>query len=184
MKGDAMKLVLAMSTAAAIALVPAASWAKKANDVEIGAAFLDTCVAPAPDRAAVRAKIAADPGWVPTPFPSDFRFTKGTVPSRKDSWTRTIDGHEVLLVLVEDDLSKGLKTDCAFVIRDERSAMWYFRSVSDKLKAFGLKLNEQDIPHYRLHKGKFANGRRGEAILRSRSAALPGKDLLHLAIAF
>jgi hypothetical protein len=179
-----MKLALAVMAIGGAALACETASAKKVNDVEIGAAFIDTCVAPAPERAAIRAKIAADPAWVSSPFPSDFQFTKGTEPTRKESWTRTIDGREILLVLIEDDLSKGLKTNCAFVIRDERSAMWYFRSVSDKLKAFGLKLSDQDIPHYRLHRGKFAKGGRGEVLLRSKSGALPGKDLLHLAIAF
>jgi hypothetical protein len=100
------------------------------------------------------------------------------------AWRQTIDGRDVLLVLIEDQSSKALKHNCAFVIRDERPAMWYFRSVSDHLKQFGMKLNQQDIPHWRFHKGKFANGQRGEVELRSRSAALPGKDVLHLAIAY
>jgi hypothetical protein len=179
-----MKLNLGLAAVAVAALASTPGWAKKQDDVEIGAAFIDTCVSPAPDRAAVRARIAAEPAWVSTPFPSDFGFAKKSRPAGKTAWTRTIDGHEVLLVLLEDDPSVELKNSCAFIVRDERSAMWYFRSVSDKLKAFGLKLKEQDIPHYRLHRGKFANGQRGEAILRSKSAALPGKDLLHLEIAF
>jgi hypothetical protein len=157
---------------------------KKVDDVEIGAAFIDTCVRPAPSRQAVRAAIAAQRSWAPAPLPSDFGLVKGAAPSRIDSWTRTIDGREVLLVLIENDASKGLKTNCAFVLRDHRTAMWYFRSVSDKLKAFGLKLKEQDIPHYRIHRGTFANGQKGEVELRSRSAGLSGKDVLHLAIAF
>lgn len=179
-----MKLYLGLVAVAIATLASAPGWAKKQDDVEIGAAFIDTCVRPAPDSAAVRAAIVANSAWVSTPFPSDFGLAKKARPARKEAWTRTIDGHDVLLVLLEDDPSVELKTSCAFVIRDERSAMWYFRSVSDKLKAFGLKLKEQDIPHYRLHRGKFANGRRGEVNLRSKSAALPGKDLLHLEIAF
>lgn len=179
-----MKVKFGLAAVAIAALATTPGWAKKQDDVEIGAAFIDTCVGPAPDLAAVRAKIAANPAWVATPFPSDFGLAKKSRPARKEAWKRTIDGLDVLLVLLEDDPSVVLKTSCAFVIRDERSAMWYFRSVSDKLKAFGLKLKEQDIPHYRLHRGKFANGQRGEVNLRSRSAALPGKDVLHLEIAF
>ena len=178
-----MRHFLALTLAAAVIADPAAA-AKKVDDVEIGGAFIETCVRPAPDRAAVRAGIAADPAWVQVPLPAGFGLVEDAEPTRMESWARTIDGREVLLVLIEDDDSKGLKTNCAFVIRDERSAMWYFRSVSDKLKTFGLKLKEQDIPHFRVHRGKFSNGARGEVVLRSKSAALPGKDVLHLAIAF
>jgi hypothetical protein len=179
--------LLAIAAVAAPTALPAQGTpakVKKVDDVEIGAAFIDTCVRPAPSREAVRAAIAAQGSWTPAPLPSDFGLVKGAAPSRIDSWTRTIDGRDVLLVLIEDDASKGLKTNCAFVLRDRREAMWYFRSVSDKLKAFGLKLKEQDIPHYRIHRGKFANGQPGTVELRSRSAGLSGKDVIHLAIAF
>lgn len=179
-----MKLKFGLAALLVAGLAGGPAWAKKQYDVEIGAAFLETCVRPAPDSAAIRAAIAADPTWVSTPFPSDFGFAKKARPARKDAWIRTIDGHEVLLVLLEDDPSVVLKSSCAFVVRDDRSVMWYFRSVSDKLRNFGLSLKEQDIPHYRFHRGKFANGRRGEVIMRSKSAALPGKDVLHLEIAF
>ena len=179
-----MKLLLAISAVAASALAAAPASAKKVDDVAIGAAFLDTCVRPAPDRAAIRQKIAADGAWSAVPVPAEFGLVAGAKSAKVETWARTIDGHEVLLAMIEDDLGKGLKTNCAFVIRDERQAMWYFRSVSDHLKDFGLKLKEQDIPHFRVHRGKLAGGAKAEAVLRSKSAALPGKDVLHLAIAF
>ncbi len=158
--------------------------AKPVDDVVIGAAFIDSCVRPAPDAAAIRAGIAANPAWVAAPVPADFGLKKKGANAQLDGWKQTIDGREVMLVLIEEPASKGLKHNCAFVLRDDRSAMWYFRSVSDRLKAFGMKLNQQDIPHWRYHKGKFANGQKGEVELRSKSAALPGKDVLHLAIAY
>jgi hypothetical protein len=158
--------------------------AKKVDDVAIGAAFIDTCVRLAPDAAAIRAAIEANPQWVKTVVPADFGLKPKAEITRIDGWQRTIEGHEILLVLIDDDNSKGLKHNCAFVLHDERQAMWYFRSVSDPLKQFGMKLKQQDIPHWRFHKGKFANGQPGEVEIRSRSAALPGKDVLHLAIAY
>lgn len=170
--------------AAAAALLPAQVSAKPTDDALIGAAFIDTCVRKAPDSAAIRAGIEADPLWVKTPVPAEFGLKPKAKAPVIDAWARTVDGKEVLLVLISEPKSKGLQNNCAFVVRDERSAMWYFRSVSDHLKEFGMKLNQQDIPHWRYHKGKFANGQRGEVELRSKSAALPGKDILHLAIAF
>jgi hypothetical protein len=177
-----MKGVLA--AAAAFGIAASAHAAKPTDDVAIGAAFLDTCVRHAPDEAAIRAGIAADSQWSKTEVPPKFGLTPKAASAHVDAWSRTIDGHEVLLVLIDDEQSKGLKHNCAFVIRDERPAMWYFRSVSDHLKDYGMKLNRQNIPHWRFHQGKFANGQRGEVELRSRSAALPGKDVLHLAIAY
>jgi hypothetical protein len=158
--------------------------AKPVDDAVIGAAFIETCVRPAPDDAALKAAIAGNPKWVSVEVPAELGLKPKARTATVAAWRQTIDGRDVLLVLIEDQSSKALKHNCAFVIRDERPAMWYFRSVSDHLKQFGMKLNQQDIPHWRFHKGKFANGQRGEVELRSRSAALPGKDVLHLAIAY
>jgi len=164
--------------------VPAMAADKKVDDVAIGAAFIDTCVRPAPDDAAIRSGIASNPSWISSDVPSDFGLRPKATTSRVEAWRQTIDGHEILLVLITDPDSKGLKHNCAFVFHDERPAMWYFRSVSDPLKGFGLKPNQQDIPHWRFLKGKFANGQPGQVELRSKSAALPGKDVLHLAVAY
>jgi hypothetical protein len=170
--------------ASAIFLLPVPAAAKPTDDVAIGTAFIDTCVRKAPDGGAIRTGIDADPLWVKTDLPSDFGLKPKAKAPVITAWKRMIDGKEVLLVLLSEPQSKGLQNNCAFVVRDERSAMWYFRSVSDQLKAYGMKLNQQDIPHWRYHKGKFANGQKGEVELRSKSAALPGKDILHLAIAY
>jgi hypothetical protein len=171
--------------AAMIGLISApAAGAKKVDDVEIGAAFVETCVRPAPDAAATRAAIEANPQWARTEVPADFGLKPEAGNAHVDGWRRTIGGDEILLVLIDDTQSSGLKHNCAFVFHDERQAMWFFRSASDPLKQFGMKLNQQNIPHWRFHKGKFANGQRGEVELRSRSAALPGKDVIHLAIAY
>ena len=174
-------------TAAAVLAVFAAGptfAAKPADDAAIGAAFLRTCIQPAPDHGAIKAGIAADAGWDSIPVPAELTLKPSGADATLSTWRQAIDGHEVLLVLIENPKSKGLKHNCAFVIRDERSAMWYFRSVSDNLKKYGMKLNQQDIPHWRLHKGKFANGQPGQVELRSRSEGLPGKDVLHLAVAY
>ena len=171
-----------LATSVLLAAAPAS--AKKVDDVLIGAAFLDTCVRLAPDAAAIRAGIEANSNWVKTSVPADFGLKPKATVTRMEGWRQTIDGREVLLVLIDDEASAGLKHNCAFVVRDERPAMWYFRSVSDHLKEYGMKLNAQDIPHWRFHKGKFANGQKGQVELRSRSAALPGKDVLHLAVAY
>ena len=176
------KLVVA---GAAVALAAGSAVAgKPVDDASIGTAFIETCVRPAPDAAATRASVEANALWVKTALPADFGLKPKGSPAAIAAWRQTIDGRDVLLALIESPQSKGLKHNCAFVIRDERSAMWYFRSVSDQLKAFGMKLNEQDIPHWRYHKGKFANGQKGEVELRSKSAALPGKNILHIAIAY
>ena len=175
---------IALSLVAGSLLAAPLAAAKPTDDALIGAAFIDTCVRKAPDSAAIRAGIEADRLWVKTQVPADFRLKPKAKAPVIDAWNRTIDGREVLLVLIAEPQSKGLQNNCAFVVRDERSAMWYFRSVSDHLKAFGMKLNQQDIPHWRYHKGKFANGQKGEVELRSKSAALPGKNILHLAIAY
>ena len=177
-----MRNIALLTTVAA--LFSAQVSAKPTDDAAIGAAFIDTCVRKAPDSAAIRAGIEAEPRWVKTQVPAEFGLKPKAKAPVMDAWSQTIDGREVLLVLIAEPQSKGLQNNCAFVVRDERSAMWYFRSVSDHLKEFGMKLNQQDIPHWRYHKGKFANGQKGEVELRSKSAALPGKNILHLAIAY
>jgi len=175
---------LHVAGAAVLLAAGSAAGAKPTDDVAIGAAFIDTCVRQAPDSAAIRASVEANAQWTKTALPADFGLKPKGSPAAINVWRQTIEGREVLLALIESPQSKGLKHNCAFVTRDERPAMWYFRSVSDQLKAFGMKLNQQDMPHWRYHKGKFANGQRGEVELRSRSAALPGKDVLHLVIAY
>lgn len=170
--------------AATLLLATPAMAEKPVDDVAVGAAFLKTCVAPAPDHAAIQAGIAADPAWTSIPVPAELTLKPAGAAAVVSTWRQTIDGHEVLLVVTEDSANKSLKHNCAFVIRDTRQAMWYFRSVSDHLKQYGMKLNQQDIPHWRFHKGKFANGQPGQVELRSRSAGLPGKDVLHLAVAY
>lgn len=157
---------------------------KKVDDVAIGAAFISTCVKLAPDDGAIRSAIQADPNWKAVPVPAGFGLQPGSSQALVDTWSQTIDGHDVLLALITDPSGKGLQHNCAFVVRDDRQAMWYFRSVSDNLKQYGMKLRQQNIPHWRFHQGKFGNGQRGEVELRSRSAALPGKDVLHLVIAY
>jgi hypothetical protein len=159
-------------------------YAKPVDDVKVGAAFIDTCVRLAPDSAAIRNNITKGSQWIATPVPADLGLGKSANSSQLSTWRQNIDGHDILLVLIDDASGSKFKRTCAFVVRDERPAMWYFRSVSDQVKPFGMKLKQQDIPHWRSHKGKFADGTSGLMDMRSRSAALPGKDILHLVISY
>jgi hypothetical protein len=163
---------------------PAAAAAERTDDIAIGAAFLQTCVQSAPDHDAIKRGVEANPQWAPIAAPAELGLKPQGQNSSVTTWKQVIDGHEVLLVLIDDPESKSAKHNCAFVIRDERQAMWYFRSVADHLKQYGMKLSQQDIPHWRFYKGKFANGQPGQVEMRSRSAGLPGRDVLHLAVAY
>lgn len=165
-------------------LVTAPVLAAKDGDAVIGPAFVKTCVAPAPDHASIKAAVAADAAWVSVPVPENFRVRGNWQDSDMAAWSRNFDGRNVLLVTISAPNSGGLTHNCIFLIEDNRPLKDYMPAFTAALQPLGLKLARTDSNNHSFYSGKLAGGGAVQIDLHGKSASLPGKRALHMAIAY
>jgi hypothetical protein len=180
---NGVKLLIALlPLTAALATTP--TLAAKDGDSVIGPAFVKTCVSPAPDHAAVKAGVAGDGGWASVPVPENFRVRGNWQDSDMAAFSRVLDGRNVLLVTISAPNSGGLTHNCIFLIEDKRSLSDYMPGFTSALQSLGLKLSRSDSNNHSFYAGKLAGGQPVQIDLHGKSASLPGKRALHMAIAY
>lgn len=167
---------------AGLAVSPALS--AKDGDAVIGPAFVKTCVAPAPDHAAIKSAVIADDAWVPVPVPENFRVRGNWQDSDMAAWSRNLDGRNVLLVTISAPNSGGLTHNCIFLIEDSRPLKDYMAAFTAALQPLGAKLARTDSNNHSFYSGKLAAGGSVQIDLHGKSASLPGKRALHMAVAY
>jgi hypothetical protein len=165
-------------------LVASSALAAKDGDSIIGPTFVKTCIKPAPDHAAVKAGVAADGGWASVPVPENFRVRGNWQDSDMAAWSRVLDGRNILLVTISAPNSGGLTHNCIFLIEDKRSLSDYMPGFTAALQSLGLKLSRTDSNNHSFYAGKLAGGQPVQIDLHGKSASLPGKRALHMAIAY
>lgn len=100
-------------------------------------------------------------------------------------WTGSVDGAPARIVLAEFDAKQRYPHLCALVMEDVRNAMPYHDELKSAFKEFGIGGKSVDLAHYFEYAGKVGSDKhpvRGEIF--SRSLATPGKQTMHVYVAY
>jgi hypothetical protein len=182
--------------AAAVAVASAATAAPPPVDPSVLPLFQKTCISGELTRAGLEAAIVANGGWTADPAPPPNFDQLGTVkslspiydfkkPENVKSWSRTVDGKVVRVVLADYPPKKSAYTTvCALLVPNVKNGMAYFDGVRDLMKSVGLKGKSTDLPHYVEFSGKLADGRKARGDLFSRSQVTGERETMHIYIAF
>lgn len=106
-------------------------------------------------------------------------------PAAVRHWTGIVDGAAARIVLANFDAKQRYPHLCALIMEDVRNAMPYHDELKSAFKEFGIGGKSVDLVHYFEYAGKVGSDKhpvRGEIF--SRSLATPGKQIMHIYVAY